>query len=453
MKYKPYPKYKDSGVEWLGEIPEGWGLFLGKRLFSNKRISQHDNDEQLTASQKHGVIPQRLFMEKAEQKVALALGGTDSFKHVDVDDFVISLRSFEGGIERAHYTGCITPAYTILQRDTRCLPTFWAHLFKSQAFISMLSTLSESLRDGKAINYESFARALLPLPPLPVQKKIAAFLDKETARIDTLVKEKEALIALLKEKRQALISHAVTRGLSELVSPDDPEFGQWARPVKFKDSGVEWLGEIPEGWEAWQMKRDLEFITSGSRGWAEFYSDEGVVFLRIGNLSRESIELDLNDIQRVSPPENKESIRTLVKTDDLLVSITADIGSVAVVHDLNENSYISQHLAMCRFRQNTRILSKWAAYTLKSNIGRMQFSCKAYGGTKIQLSLDDVKELLLTIPSILEQAGISNYLYRETKKFDFLISETESSIILLQEHRAALITNAVTGKINVEGCA
>jgi type I restriction enzyme S subunit len=83
----------------------------------------------------------------------------------------------------------------------------------------------------------------------------------------------------------------------------------------------------------------------------------------------------------------------------------------------------------------------------------MQFSCKAYGGTKIQLSLDDVKELLLTIPSILEQAGISNYLYRETKKFDFLISETESSIILLQEHRAALITNAVTGKINVEGCA
>ncbi len=115
MSFPRYPKYKDSGVEWLGEVPEHWDLTQGRRLFSQEREPARSTDAQLSATQKYGVVPQSLFMEMEDQKVTLALSGLDNFKHVEADDFVISLRSFQGGIERSKYRGCVSPAYTVLR--------------------------------------------------------------------------------------------------------------------------------------------------------------------------------------------------------------------------------------------------------------------------------------------------------------------------------------------------
>jgi type I restriction enzyme S subunit len=157
----------------------------------------------------------------------------------------------------------------------------------------------------------------VPEPILQKQRSIADYLDHETTRIDALIAAKERLLELLAEKRRALITRAVTRGL-------DPN-------VPMRDSGVPWLGEIPAHWEKAQLKRFLAFITSGSRGWAEYYSDIGAFFLRIGNLTRNTIRLDLSEIQKVDPPEGAEGNRTRVQLDDLLFSITAYLGSVAIV--------------------------------------------------------------------------------------------------------------------------
>jgi type I restriction enzyme, S subunit len=157
-----------------------------------------------------------------------------------------------------------------------------------------------------------------------------------------------------------------------------------------KPSGVEWLGDVPAGWEMMPLKRDLDYLTSGSRGWAENYSDNGELFIRIANLTRGTIGLDLSDIQRVAVPEGAEGSRTKVRPGDVLFSITAYLGSVAVVPDGLETAYVSQHIALARLRK-ARISSKWVGFVALSVVGQTWFDTKSYGGTKVQLSLDDVR--------------------------------------------------------------
>ena len=195
-KYQPYPEYRASGAQWLGEIPLNWNLFDGKRLFENRRELSIGTDEQLAASQKYGVIPQSLMMKLNASKVMLALKGTSSFRHVGKDDFVISLRSFEGGIEHSNYVGCVSPAYTVLVATKDTAASFYRYLFKSQPYIAALQSSTDSLRDGKSITFDQFGAIPLVLPMLNEQQKIANFLDHETAKIDTLIEKQQQLIKL-----------------------------------------------------------------------------------------------------------------------------------------------------------------------------------------------------------------------------------------------------------------
>jgi len=274
----------------------------------------------------------------------------------------------------------------------------------------------------------------LPLPSLSEQTQIAAFLDRATAKIDELVTEQRRLMELLKEKRQAVISHAVTQGLN----PDAP----------MKPSGIEWLGDVPAHWEVMPLKRDLDFLTSGSRGWAENYSDEGELFIRITNLTRGSIGLDLSDIQRVAVPDGSEGSRTKVRPGDVLFSITAYLGSVAVVPDALESAYVSQHVALARLRQS-HLLPEWVGFVALSVVGQTGFETKSYGGTKVQLSLDDVRDLPIPVPPLDEQSAIVALLETQVAQFDTLTAEAQRAIDLLQERRTALISAAVTGQIDV----
>ena len=201
---------KDSGVEWLGEIPSHWRGIFGKRIFSNVRKTAQKNDKQLAVSQKYGVIPQVLMMQLNDSKVVLALKGTESFRHVEKDNFVISLRSFEGGIEHSSFDGCVSPAYTVLKNIAPLHHYYYRFLFKCQPFIAALKSSSDSLRDGKSISFEQFGNIKFPLNTIPEQIFIASFLDYETTKIDTLIQKQLKQIELLKERRTALISAAVT---------------------------------------------------------------------------------------------------------------------------------------------------------------------------------------------------------------------------------------------------
>lgn len=270
--------------------------------------------------------------------------------------------------------------------------------------------------------------------PISHQRAIAAYLDRETARLDSLVESKERVLQLLQRKRAAVLSRAITRGV--------------ARGVELRQSGIEWIGEVPSHWDVMPLKRDLSFVTSGSRGWAENYADDGELFIRIGNLTRDSIRLDLSDIQRVAVPADAEGARTKLQAGDILFSITAFLGSVAVVPGELESAYVSQHVALARLRQR-RLLPNWVGYAALSSVGQAWFETQSYGGTKVQLSLDDIRDMPLPVPPIGEQMKITQYIENEMAVFDRLAATTARSVALIRERRSALISAAVTGALQV----
>lgn len=287
---------------------------------------------------------------------------------------------------------------------------------------------------------EDFVRDFrIEVPPLGKQRAIADYLDRETARIDALIAAKERVLTLLAEKRRALITRAVTRGLD----PNAP----------LRDSGIPWLGEIPAHWDRAQLRRFMQSITSDSRGWAEHYSDSGSLFIRIGNLTRESVRLDLSDAKHVEVPEGAEGERTRVRRGDLLFSITAYLGSVALVDLDIEEAYVNQHITLVRLDEARGLLPAYAAYAALSDVGQTQLVAQSYGGTQTQLALDDIRELWLPVPPLDEQTAIVRYVEASQATLAGLRSSAEATIRLLRERRVALIAAAVTGQINVEAVA
>jgi type I restriction enzyme S subunit len=275
---------------------------------------------------------------------------------------------------------------------------------------------------------------LVPSPS--EQNSIAAFLDRETAKIDALIAEQQRLIALLAEKRQATISHAVTKGLN----PDAP----------MKDSGIEWLGEVPEHWEVRRVKSVSTFITSGPRGWSERVGDDGHLFVQSGDLNN-SLQVEFATAKRVQVGDDAETSRTRLSDGDVVVCITgAKTGNVAVCTVVPETAYVNQHL--CLIRPNWGILPFFLAMLLKSKIGQTYFDLSQYG-LKQGLSLENIKEAPVLLPPFTEQVSIVAFLEMETAQLDTLTTEAQRAITLLQERRSALISAAVTGKINVQGVA
>jgi type I restriction enzyme S subunit len=280
----------------------------------------------------------------------------------------------------------------------------------------------------------------LAFPSLDEQTAIANYLDRKTAEIDTLIAQKQRLIELYQEEKTAIINQAVTQGISL-------EKGNH-KGLPLRDSGIDWLIEIPEEWKVAELRRFICFITSGSRGWAEHYADQGKIFVRIGNLTRHSIDVDLSDIQYVDPPVGAEGERTKICEGDVLFSITAYIGSVAVATDAIVGAYINQHIALVRPLID-KVFPKYVAYVALSDLGQSQLSGKGYGGTKVQLALDDVKSLLIPVPPLSEQATIVRHIETESARIDAKIAKTQRIIELQKEYRTALISEVVTGKIKV----
>ncbi|WIX49381.1 restriction endonuclease subunit S [Escherichia coli] len=407
-KYQAYPEYRDSGMEWLGEIPRTWQAYTGKRLFSSVRTPALSNDEQLAASQKYGVIPQTLMMQLNDSKVMLALKGTDSFRHVEKNNFVISLRSFEGGIEHSNYQGCVSPAYTVLKSVNDISFSFYRYLLKSEPYISALQASTDSLRDGKSINYEQVGAITLPSPSLPEQSIIAHFLDHETAKIDNLIEKQQQLIELLKEKRQAVISHAVTKGLN----PDVP----------MKDSGVEWLGEVPKHWHICKLKwfanlKSGDFITSNS------IEPEGNYPVYGGNGLRGYYSYFTHNGEYV----------LIGRQGALCGNINYAIGKF----------WASEHAVVVT--PNERAVTIWLGELLRiMNLNQYSVSAAQPG-----LAVERITDLYIPIPPYQEQVNIGTYISKYISLDKNLIEHSTDNIELLKERRTALISAAVTGKIDL----
>lgn len=439
-KYKAYPEYKDSGVEWLGKIPTHWictqikygyNITLGKMLQKNKSSSKDELKPYLKAQniQPTGidlsVIDNMWFSPDEKNKLLLKNNDVLISEGGDVGRSAI----WQGQLVECYIQNAINRARAIKGNSPYFL-NYWMVYLKSADFINTLCNKATIAH----YTAEKVEASPLLLPNSDEQLQISLFLEHETAKIDDLIEKQQQLIELLKEKRQAVISHTVTKGLN----PDVP----------MKDSGVEWLGEVPANWGIKRCKNLFKFVTSGSRGWASYYSDEGSLFFRIANLTRDSISPKLASIQYVSPPNGSEGERSQIKENDLLISITADLGSVCTADESIVGGYVSQHVSLCR--PNSLVSSsRWLAYFVLSDAAKEQFQGAGYGGTKIQLSLEDINELYVAYPPRNEQEKIARYIDKQLSDLDDLDHSAQKLVELLKERRTALISAAVTGKIDV----
>ena len=432
MSFPAYPAYKDSGAEWLGEVPEHWGILTAKRLFGNVRESAKPDAEQLAATQAYGVIPQKDFMEKNDVKVVLALSGTESFRGVRANDFVISLRSFQGGIEHSAYDGCVSPAYTVLRRrDERNLnPAYFKYLLKDFSYVSALQSVTTGIREGRTITYEQFGSLPLPVAPVAEQTQIARFLDHETARIDALIEEQQRLIELLKEKRQAVISHAVTKGL-------DPT-------VPMKDSGVEWLGEVPAHWVC-KSYRYASIIYRGKfshrpRNDPSLY-DGDFAFIQTGDIAR--AEKYIVEYKQTLN-EKGASVSQKFPSGTLVMAIAANVGDTAI---LGFEAYAPD--SVVGFKPERDIELEFLRFSLMAALQELKKTSTQ--SAQANLNIDRISGIKSVFPPLAEQSAITVYLNEVMERFSLLEKQAEASIELMNERRSALISASVTGKIDVRG--
>ncbi len=241
---KPYGSYKESGLPWPGLVPEHWGKRRMKFLYKERVQKGFPDEPLLAATQSKGVVRK----EKYGVRTVTAMKDLHLLKLVEMGDFVISLRSFQGGIEVAHERGIISPAYTILAPRHEASQGYYTRFLKSPDFVSSLTLFVTGIREGQTVDYERLSRAYLPLPPADEQHAIGRYLDWANGRLERAIRAKRKVIALLNEQKQAIIHRAVTRGL-------DPS-------VPLKPSGIPWLGDIPKHWEVWPLRRCIS-IRSG----------------------------------------------------------------------------------------------------------------------------------------------------------------------------------------------
>jgi type I restriction enzyme S subunit len=430
-----YPTYKDSGAEWIGDIPINWDSIKMKHLFQDVSIKKKGDAELLSVTQDKGVVPRSWV----ENRMVMPSGALESFKFINKGDFAISLRSFEGGLEYCHHDGIISPAYTVLKAKRKFESQFYKYLFKSSSFISELQTSVVGIRQGKNISFEELSYSYLPIPTLAEQTAIADFLDRKTALIDQAIDIKQKQIELLKERRQILIHKAVTRGLNP--------------KVKLKESGVEWIGDIPEGWEVKRLKMILR-NENGALKPGPFGSDlKGGDFVETGyKVYNQRAVLDSDfDISEECINERKyKALKNFsVKTGDILLTSRGTIGKCSIVPLKYEDGII--HPCIIRLRLNNEIVTnnfikqyiEWsvafqASLKLNSNATTIDV---IYGNT--------LSASLFIIPPIVEQCLISEYIETENIKFINAISLKEKEIEKLKEYKATLINSAVTGKIKV----
>lgn len=435
MSFPAYPEYKDSGVPWLGEVPSHWIISKVKHTykFSTGWTPPSGRDEYYGGDHLWANISDvgdRFISDTAKRISDLAVSECNMLPTPEAS----LLFSFKLSIGQMSFT--TVPMYT-----NEAIASFrpdhtYSLAFAYYAFpIYIVANATENIYGAKILNQELIKSAPICLPPKAEQSAIASFLDRETAKIDALVAEEERLIALLKEKRQAVISHAVTKGLN----PNAP----------MKDSGIEWLGEIPAHWEFAQLKRCIDLATSGPRGWSDLAAEEGSFFFQSQNIGRD-MEADFGAGKRIEAPEGPDADRARLQPDDVAVCITGGrTGAVAHISALSEEAYINQHVCLIR-PTATQISGRYLAYGLFGLPGQEQLALAMYG-LKQGLSLENVREVVLPLPPLEEQRDIVMHLDQQAGGFWQLVTEAQSAIILLQERRAALISAAVTGKIDVRG--
>jgi type I restriction enzyme S subunit len=309
------------------------------------------------------------------------------------------------------------------------------YVFASDGIRDFLSSKAQSAtKSHKRVDPSEIIKIWIPLPSIQIQEKIITKLDFELENIDKLISFKEKLLLLLSEKHQSLISQTVTKGINS--------------KIKLRDSGIYWLGEIPEHWNIKRIKHITNKIGSGvtPRGGAEVYSNEGIPLLRSQNIHFDGLKL--SEVAFISEEIHNSMSGSKVEYGDVLLNITgASIGRCFYFLNQFEEANVNQHV--CIIRPNEKVLTKYLYYYLMSDWGQNQIAVNQVGGGREGLNSEELKSFIVPLPSISEQHDIINALKEQTDKIDKLKEATNRSIDLLKERRKALISEAVTGQLEI----
>ena len=433
---KPYPICKESKNPWIGAVPEHWDVVPMSAVGKVKSVTGAPDLPLLSVYLRDGVI---LFSDAEERRTNPTSENLSNYQKVEPGDLVLNnQQAWRGSVGVSKYQGIISPAYLVIALNNRLNQRFSDLLFRDRVMVDQYLVASKGVGSiQRNLYWPHCKRASALVPPLQEQAAIVRFLDHADEQIQRYIASKERLIALLEEEKQAVIHQAVTRGL-------DPN-------VRLKPSGMEWLGDVPEHWETCRLRNVVSEVTTGSRGWSSYASDSGPLFMRVANLNRGSLQLRFDDVVRLNLPDTSEVSRTRIWAGDLLVSVTAFIGSVGIASKELGEAYVSQHVARCR--PHTGLSSQWLGYVLLSQVGQTHGQMSLYGGTKDGLSLDDVKNYPILLPPRAEQNDIVEHLTKISVDNAAVIDQARRQVDLMNEYGTRLIADVVTGQLDVREAA
>lgn len=437
---KPYANLKNSGVEWLGSIPGHWNVRRLKYLLRERDSRSRTGEEQLLRVSQYTGITERKRDDGADgpDTRAASLVG---YKVVERRDLAVNIMlAWNGSLGVSPYDGIVSPAYGVYRFNSDAEPMYFHHLLRSPAYKKRIKSASRGVVESRLRLYtDDLYRIEGVLPPKDEQAAIVRFLDHADRRIRRAIAAKQKLIRLLEEQKQAVIHRAVTRGL-------DPD-------VRLKPSGVEWLGDVPEHWEVRKIASLAERVTKGTTPTTlgASFEDVGVRFFKVESISDHSTLL-LEKCAYISSETNEALARSQLAIGDVLVAIAGAIGRVAIVAESDIPANCNQAVAIVRpWRGN--LLPWWLAFVLSSPLCQRALVDRSVQSAQANLSLAELRSLLIPLPSVEEQETITQRLQFEITKCVQAKSNLGNEVNKIREFHKRLIADVVTGKLDVREAA
>jgi type I restriction enzyme S subunit len=434
MKLASYPEYKDSGQPFLGDIPAHWNLFRNGRLFSQRNETGFGELPILEVSLKTGVRVRDMENLKRKQ----VMSDREKYKRAAQGDIAYNMmRMWQGAVGVAPVDGLVSPAYVVVRPFSEVDCRYFSYLFRTASYMNEVDAYSRGIvKDRNRLYWQDFKRMPSPVPPVEEQRHITRFLDAAGSKAQRFIRNKRRLIELLKEQKQNVINQAVTRGL-------DPK-------VKLKPSGMEWIGDIPEHWDATKLKRVVSFNPSKSETRANPADEDKVVFLPMENIS---VNGDIDCTEKRTLSEVWNGFTYFRRGDVVVAKITPcfENGKGAYLKGLESDfGFGTTELIVLRPSKAIdgaflRFLTSTKQFLLLGE----QYMTGAAGQQRIPS--DFVKNYPIGLPPIDEQLEILEHIQEKSAEIDQAISRAQREIALMREYRIRLISDVVTGQVDVRG--
>lgn len=422
--------YQVSNPIRFRDLPSNWKVKRFKYLTqSRKELSETGDEELLSVTEVRGIVKRR-ELKSNDESLSRAEDLT-GYRHVKKGDLVSNIMLvWKRGLGVSPYNGIVSPAYSVFTFSDECYSEYYNYLVRSDEYITEFRKHSTGITMSRLRLYDdSFGAVFAHVPPIEEQKLISHYLDKKCLQIDCMVEKIQKKIELLKKKRTSIINQCITGGLDS--------------NVKMKDSGIKWVGKIPIHW----ISTKIRFITEDHRqGFytSDPYDDEGIPILRITDI-KDDHSFSYLDSPKYSRSEN-EIKNFYVKDGDFLFPRTGGVGRFGIVDFDFPCIYGS---FMIRFRFNSLINKQFMKFFLESSVFIDQVKQEIHGGVNQNVHVDNIKNVILFLPSIDEQIHISDYILKNTQNIDKNIKLEKRRINLLKEYRLSLISSVVTGKVRI----